>query len=197
LAEGNPDSYLYDPFEKNLGWWNLNAGGVSEIAGGVLKPVGEGNRTVPLLITSKTPGVGETVTAIARVQWAYGTQNGPAVSLLVSGYYMVIAYSAITDPLNPGTYLWVTTSGSITPGGYVYRQFLGLTGSGLFYSEFKMVLTSANIDFYLDGVLVWSQAVAVSLATPPQLRVSLGSVSMVAYYVTDFWLFGYNLPVTC
>ena len=202
LASGAPASYLYDPFDDVRGWWNLSA---SYLDGGFLKPTGvtRNPTAVNLNIGSANPVGAELVTFIMNVRYqrfdnltpsgAVGFRLGQTAA--AENRYLVMGGF---DNQAKGGYFQVRR---INSSAFTSQEFYELqppaVGSITDY-ELKAVVSPTTIDYYLDGVLKYSEILTLNFpgGFPQAITTDYVAGPQIAWPM-DFALFGYGLPVNC
>ena len=202
LGGGSPASYLYDPFDDDRGWWNLNTS-PAIITGGTLRPsVGFVNRLVPLKLNSANPTGAQVVTLISNIR--YRKDNGSTFGGgMVFGdglWNITIGYRA-----SSGQVVFSVGSGSESSPAPTNQYFETLPSDvnlSIYQHELKAEIEAAELRFYLDGVLKHTVAGTTSLVNanfPVKCRVSNNAMDGSGQFnwSESFAMFGYGLPVDC
>lgn len=204
IASGAPSSYIYDPFDTVMGWWDMASGGAAIVDSGFLKPNNVVGTVVnvPLKLNSENPTGAQVVTVINNIQNQRNDGNTRAGGLTIGrvaaaqrfitiGYYNPLARSGVFR---------IGSVDTTTATGMLYVEALPAANLSVTNYELKVEVRPADVRYYLDGVLKLTEAVVMNLtdATYP-IRLKVTDTDAIPQYsfAMDFAMFGYGLPVTC
>lgn len=202
LGGGSPQSYLYDPFDDDRGWFNLVSPGAI-ITSGELRPnAASVNRLVPLKLNSANPTGAQVVTLISNIRYRKdnGTTLGGGIVFGTNLLNLTIGYRTSSSEVvfSVGN----ASAGSPAPTNLYFETLPGDVNGSIYQHELKAEIEAAEMRFYLDGVLKYTNAGTTNLADanfPVKVRVSnlAQDGSSMFNWSESFAMFGYGLPVDC
>jgi hypothetical protein len=200
---GPPESYLYDNFSEDRGWWNVPGSAViNTIAQEMqINPPGATNLVaVPLLLASLNPTGAQVVTLKGTFNYQVNTASTYGCGIYMGGIWCLVGYrsgGAMNDAFI------VTSSGSSPPTatGLLFEVGLGLPNLAIIDVELMIEADATESRYYLDGVLKYTRAGVLNVFTPkPNVRVC-NSTSVPANskygFCKELILMGYGLPAHC
>lgn len=198
---GDPDSYLYDPFDDNRGWWNLTFSSPNtQITNGYIRPVSPNFATTYNYLKSANPTGAQVVTSIAtfRGQWESGFTYHGNHGFGKSGTVFRVGMGVLTGDLTNLRFFVTQTAATPSVAGALYSEVMPDPQLIETSHVFKVEVTATQAKFYLDEVLKYTHGATIDMTVyEPSILTAFLSATRSYFFCEDYVLFGYTLPVHC
>lgn len=188
---GSGDSYVYDPFDRIMGWWNYNFTGITTVTSGQLRTASN-SAEARLLLFSRNPVGAEIVTLEASFTRYVNNGITRGGWIRMGGYNIYAGYYLGADSFV------VTTASVPNPPSGAYTVGTGYPNNTIVSDTLRMEVGSASTRFFVNGALVYTLGSTLPVFTSPiGVGLAFNGITTQYAYCDDFVLYGYGLPVIC